>query len=438
MNYDIPFNPNKLEQRIGRIDRYGQRHDPEVYHFVGSGFGQAVDTYEADLEFLARVAQKVARMEADLGAVNAVLADAVQRRMLGQQVDIDREIAAQPGNRPKGRVAADTNIRDQVHRLHEQLQSSVDTLHLTPEALKRVVDTALELSHQQPLRAVPGTANVWEVPSFTGTWESTTRDLPHPLRPEQRRPVTFDPQVAHGRREDVVFAHLGHPLVARATRLLRAAVTSTDIDLHRVTAVISDDPELQEPLAVSYARFVVVGGDGVRLHEEVLHAGGWVRRDGRFARVESFARLDTQLTVALSRGDPAPPQWSTGSRKDGQTPRTGCSSRWNAAPGNGRPRCGTSWSGGRRMNAAGSPRTWTGSAPRCAAGWPPRTTRTPSWPCSPPRSPTRWSPPNSAAINSPGGAGWTPCPQSWTPSCAASPPGTPTPPTTCSRWPRCS
>ena len=79
VNFDIPFNPSRLEQRIGRIDRYGQNKTPEVRHFVGTGWKQAVDSYEADLEFLSRVAAKVAQMEEDLGAVNAVLAEAVQR-----------------------------------------------------------------------------------------------------------------------------------------------------------------------------------------------------------------------------------------------------------------------------------------------------------------------------------------------------------------------
>ncbi|MFD1271859.1 helicase-related protein [Streptomyces kaempferi] len=37
-NYDIPFNPNKLEQRIGRIDRWGQKKDPEITHFIGAGW----------------------------------------------------------------------------------------------------------------------------------------------------------------------------------------------------------------------------------------------------------------------------------------------------------------------------------------------------------------------------------------------------------------
>ena len=41
VNFDIPFNPSRLEQRIGRIDRYGQTETPEVFHFVPDG--QVID-----------------------------------------------------------------------------------------------------------------------------------------------------------------------------------------------------------------------------------------------------------------------------------------------------------------------------------------------------------------------------------------------------------
>ncbi|MGE4047896.1 MAG: helicase-related protein, partial [Acetobacteraceae bacterium] len=39
IHLDLPYNPNRLEQRNGRIDRYGQRHDPEIrYLFLGGTF----------------------------------------------------------------------------------------------------------------------------------------------------------------------------------------------------------------------------------------------------------------------------------------------------------------------------------------------------------------------------------------------------------------
>ena len=35
-NYDIPWNPNRLEQRMGRIHRYGQRFDCLIFNFVAT------------------------------------------------------------------------------------------------------------------------------------------------------------------------------------------------------------------------------------------------------------------------------------------------------------------------------------------------------------------------------------------------------------------
>lgn len=34
INYDLPWNPMKIEQRIGRVDRIGQQRDVIVYNFI--------------------------------------------------------------------------------------------------------------------------------------------------------------------------------------------------------------------------------------------------------------------------------------------------------------------------------------------------------------------------------------------------------------------
>src|SRR5260370_41058355 len=77
IHYEIPWNPNRLEQRNGRIDRHGQRA-PEVniYHFVSSKFRDApmggdlnVGELEDDLGFLMRAVRKVESIRKDLGQV---------------------------------------------------------------------------------------------------------------------------------------------------------------------------------------------------------------------------------------------------------------------------------------------------------------------------------------------------------------------------------
>ena len=36
INYDLPWNPQRIEQRIGRCHRYGQEHDVTVINFLAS------------------------------------------------------------------------------------------------------------------------------------------------------------------------------------------------------------------------------------------------------------------------------------------------------------------------------------------------------------------------------------------------------------------
>ncbi|MEH0932757.1 DISARM system SNF2-like helicase DrmD [Micromonospora sp. CPCC 205558] len=310
VNYDIPFNPNKLEQRIGRVDRYGQTTAPEIKHFVGSGFGKAVDSYEADLEFLSRIATKVARMEADLGSVNAVLADAVQRRMLGQHVDVDIDTAGK--GKSTRSLPTEANLREQVVKLRAELDKTVEELGITPPAVKRVVDTALELARQQPLKRHTDDRHLvdglYTVPPLTGSWQRAAAGLTAKLQsddePPRQLPVTFEAAVAKG-QDEIVLAHLNHPLVAMSTRLLRAAVSNPDIGLHRVTAVVSDDPALEDVLVGAYSRFVLVGTDGVRLHEEVLYAGGWAPEHGRFRRLDNLGTLGGILDRAITTGSAA-------------------------------------------------------------------------------------------------------------------------------------
>ncbi|MFZ8831388.1 MAG: helicase-related protein [Thermodesulfobacteriaceae bacterium] len=60
INYDIPWNPNRLEQRIGRIHRYGQQKDVFIFNLV------AIDTIEGRI--LSKLFDKLEEIKEKLGS----------------------------------------------------------------------------------------------------------------------------------------------------------------------------------------------------------------------------------------------------------------------------------------------------------------------------------------------------------------------------------
>lgn len=102
LHWEIPWNPNRLEQRNGRVDRHGQRADRvEVTHFVPKGWEAAEPgSLEDELGFLRIAAEKVDRIREDLGSAGDVIALQVEQEMLGRRAEwaeTDSEIASRTG-----------------------------------------------------------------------------------------------------------------------------------------------------------------------------------------------------------------------------------------------------------------------------------------------------------------------------------------------------
>ena len=304
IHYEIPWNPNVMEQRNGRLDRHGQKA-PEVlvYHFVGEGFDKQSTkgiakpgNLEGDLEFLMRAVIKVNTIREDLGKVGPVIATQVEEAMLGKRDGLDTAVAEAEASKLRGVLAFERDLRDQIKKLGEQLDETKKDLHISPESVKAVVDIALELTKQPPLEetTLPGIwpdpekrrqhCPVFRMPVLKGSWARCTEGLEHPHTKEVR-PITFDDLVAVG-RDDVVLVHLNHRLVQMAMRLLRAEIwaTETTRNINRVTARIVPGSALEYPAVIAHGRLVVLGGDNHRVHEEVISAGGIIR-EGRFSRL---------------------------------------------------------------------------------------------------------------------------------------------------------
>lgn len=322
-HYEIPWNPSRMEQRNGRIDRHGQKEEKvNIYHFVSSRFNEAkpaaTGTLEGDLEFLYRIAKKVNTIREDLGTANTVLADQVESAMLGKRAFIPVEKAEADARRIRDALKiqkAERELAKELSQISDQLCDTKKTLNLTPEAVEHAIRIALKLAGQPDLQETTLTGvwpdrtgkrtkcPVFRLPSFHGTWGRSTEGLAHP-HTHKIRPIVFDPKLAEG-RDDVVLVHLNHRLAQMCLRLLRAELwaATESRKIHRVTAMAIPKAISPDPVLMVFGRLVVLGGDTHRLHEEIIFTGGTIK-DGRYARL-GILELEKLWAAAQNKEFPA-------------------------------------------------------------------------------------------------------------------------------------
>ena len=230
LHYDCPWNPSRLEQRNGRIDRYGQSRDVTVHHFAS--------TADPDLDFLDHVIRKADDIREDLGSLNEVFDRAVHRRLVrGEDVaavraDLDRNAAAGRGSTDfvaDGTVAAaDEEAREAA------VMTMAAEIDLDPAAMRDTLEAALAIPAGRPqLQADAESGFCRMLYSDLPGWRDVIDDAvrrPSPAGghgPMPRLAFSTEPFIERlGRlsvfrpRQDALLVHLAHPLMQRALGVL--------------------------------------------------------------------------------------------------------------------------------------------------------------------------------------------------------------------------
>jgi hypothetical protein len=282
---DIPWNPARLEQRNGRIDRTLQPADEVRCHYF-------VYPQRPEDQVLETVVRKVETVQRELGSLGAVLlgqlektlANGITRKTKASIETLGTDVKSETVD-AELEVRRDDleSVRAEVERAGRRLESSRRVLEVDPESLRGVVDIGLRLAGASPLEPEDTTSDgrpTFKVPGLDRSWDVTLDTLRPPRgrdeafwewRQRPPRPVTFHPLTRLS--EDAEQLHLAHPFVKRILDRFLAQGFGAH-DLTRVTAVVAPDESVVRVIA--YARLTLFGAGAARLHDQLVPiAAAW-------------------------------------------------------------------------------------------------------------------------------------------------------------------
>jgi ERCC4-related helicase len=319
IHFDLPWNPSRLEQRNGRIDRKLQPSPVVTCRY----FVYAQREEDKVLDALVR---KTETIRQQLGSAGEVLLEGIHQRLSSAGISrssaaaladsIAKEDGTARAGKAKKEMDDDENRRlarldRELGHLTREMEESQRRVGIDPSDLKAVLQTALErdgvplipaagLEIKGGFRLDPTLPAFAKDPSWAELFDELREGRPpgrkklaewraeHPVRA-----IAFEPPILpDGRDADgVVQVHLEHRLVRRL--LSRFVSQGFQSGLNRATAILISG---NQPRIVLIGRLALYGPGAARLHEEIIPiTASWSDATMRSLRV--FGRTGEETTL---------------------------------------------------------------------------------------------------------------------------------------------
>lgn len=303
-HFDLPWNPSRLEQRNGRIDRRLQPM-PEVFcrYFIYK--------HRASDRILDALVRKTERINRELGEVGPVLADAVESRLSAEGItpenaasladDLESEAYLEAQRRLEElrltpeRTRRRKKLQEDLNALERRLEASRKKKDVAPAALQSVFLGALQkigadIPHDRieakngvDVISIPPDAAGFQNADWTSVFDDMRDRPPHKgetiadyRKNAALKRVSFNP-VKEGERvaDKVEHLHLEHRLVKRLLSQYEAQGFRAKLER---TAVFS--ARVDRPRVVLLARLTLYAKGANSLHSQLIPLTATVTNEG--------------------------------------------------------------------------------------------------------------------------------------------------------------
>ena len=319
-HFDVPWNPSRMEQRNGRIDRKLQVADEVFCHYF-------VYKQRPEDRILVALVRKTERIKKELGSLSQVidarLADTLKQGIRRDRIDaMEKDIESADLEADKRETVEEElevarerqdDLRKQIDQLRTRLSESQKNIGLDEAHFRSAISCALELMGAQPLNPVDGAEGGPPRYSFPAieqqegadpTWADTMDTLRAPKPRDQKfwewrrtspiRPVVFEDTGKMD--EEVVHLHLEQRVVQR---LLGRFIAQGFVhhDLSRACLAQTSDAI---PRVILLGRLCLYGAGAARLHEELIPVTArWADPKIRKGKLNPYARDAESRTMDL-------------------------------------------------------------------------------------------------------------------------------------------